>query len=104
MKHRGDEDRSASMRLHRLFVHQWIWFPRCPFTVVVDDADGIPQRAAQSRCATELGRELSEQILLRLERPARVRHLMSQDLWKGEVLKQRDEVREPFVQRQHVRI
>ena len=60
-------------------------------------ANGVAQRAAQSRGAAELTGKLSQQVLLVSEIAARAGDLVPQDLREREVLQQRDDVGEGFV-------
>ena len=91
------------MRLAGFLVGSRVRLERFPLSLLIDASDRFAQSAIQSARLSKLLRQFSEQTLTR-QITARLRDLMMQHLRKTEMLKQRHDVRERFVKREHVRI
>ena len=100
----GDEDRAAIVRLGQVRVVVRIGLARLPLAgLLVDLADRVAERAALAGRLAELLRELAQEVLAR-EVAARRGDLVAQHVGEGEVLEERDEVRERLVEGEHVGI
>ena len=91
------------MRRHHFLIIGRIGYQPPPLAVVVEVADGIAQRAAAADRASELDGQAA-QHRFRFQVAARAPDLVLQHLAHREMLHQRDDVGEAFVQRQHVGI
>ena len=91
LKHGRHEDRAPRMALHLGLIGVGIGGLRVPAPLLIEAADGVPQASIPSRGPAELLGQLSQQVLL-LEVSTRQCDLVSQHLWKGEMLEQRHNV------------
>src|SRR4029079_18132201 len=99
-----DEDRASFVRFGQVGVVVRVGLARLPLTgLLVDLADRVAERSALAGRLAELLRELTKAVLA-CEVAAGRGDLVAQNLGKGEVLEERDEIRERLVEGEHVRI
>src|SRR6185369_14075531 len=101
VEHSGDENRPALMWFLYFLVIRRVGFQRNPFARLVEASDRVTQRATLPGRASELQRQTAENRL-RPQVTAGATDLSLEDLGYREVLHQRDDVSERFMQREHV--
>src|SRR5687768_5118409 len=102
VEHRRHENGTATVDFRRLVEVGRIGLVLDPLVqVAIEMTDGIAQGPVRATRVPELRRELSEQVLA-AQVAFGLRDLMRQHFREAEMLKQRDDIRKPFVEGKHV--